>query len=516
MKYFVGLDNGGTTTKAAIFDCNGCEVGSAGTVTKSVRPEPGYVERDMEEMWQENCTVLKEVISKTGVDVRNIAGIGVCGHGKGLYLWGKNNRPVRNGIISTDNRACTYTEKWKVDGTEEKAFRISGQHVMSCQPVALLAWVKEHEPENYKNIQYIFACKDYIRFRLTQRAGGEITDYSGGNLINLYTRTYDKRLLQFFGIEEMEDALPPLCLATQICGHITKEAAECCGLKEGTPVIGGMFDINACAIAAGIVDSSMVCMIAGTWSINEYISRIPILDGKAAMNSLYCLPDYYLIEESSATSAGNHEWFVERLLVELAQMTGEKRNLYEIVDGWVESIPAEEFVPIFLPFLMASNVHPNAKGTFAGLQYSHDRRHLARSVFEGICFSHRYHLEKLLATRKDNPLCIRLAGGASKAKVWAQMFADVMKFPVETIGANETGALGCAIAAAAATGEYSSLDAAISMMSRVTGRYEPNCALQKIYDQKYDLYLRTVQCLNPLWEYMQNPDEEERGRSSCA
>ena len=57
-------------------------------------------------------------------------------------------------------------------------------------------------------------------------------------------------------------------------------------------------------------------MIAGTWSINEYIRREPVLDGKVLMNSLFCLPEYYLIEESSATSAGNHEWFVKALLPE--------------------------------------------------------------------------------------------------------------------------------------------------------------------------------------------------------
>ena len=67
---------------------------------------------------------------------------------------------------------------------------------MSCQPVTLLAWLKDHEPENYANIQYVFECKDYVRFKLTGEARAEITDYSGAHLMNLHTRTFDKRLLE--------------------------------------------------------------------------------------------------------------------------------------------------------------------------------------------------------------------------------------------------------------------------------------------------------------------------------
>lgn len=144
-----------------------------------ITPVPGFVERDMEEMWQANCAVIAEVLKKTGVPADAVAGVAVCGHGKGLYLWGKDGRPVRNGIISTDNRAYAYPVKWRADGTEAKAFARSCQHVMACQPVALLAWLQDHEPDVFENIQWVFACKDYVRFRLTGEARAELTDYSG-------------------------------------------------------------------------------------------------------------------------------------------------------------------------------------------------------------------------------------------------------------------------------------------------------------------------------------------------
>ena len=141
MRYYLGLDNGGTTTKAALFSKDGKEIAVASVSTAMITPAPGFVERDMEEMWQANCTVVRQVLEKAGVAAADVAGIGICGHGKGLYLWGKDGKPVRNGIISTDNRAYAYAVRWQQDGTEEKVFERSCQHIMACQPVALLAWL---------------------------------------------------------------------------------------------------------------------------------------------------------------------------------------------------------------------------------------------------------------------------------------------------------------------------------------------------------------------------------------
>jgi L-xylulokinase len=509
MKYYLGLDNGGTTTKAALFDADGSEVGIFSKDTAMIASRPGYTERDMEEMWDANCAVMKGVLNVTGISPDDVAGVGICGHGKGLYLWGKDNAPVRYGIISTDNRAYEYPIKWAQDGTEQKAFEISCQRIMACQPVALLAWLKDNEPKSYADIKYVFECKDYVRFRLTGEARAEYTDYSGANLLNLHTRDYDDDLLTLFGISEIKEALPPLCSATEIAGFVTVEAAAKCGLNAGTPVIGGMFDIDACALGTGIIDEDNLCMIAGTWSINEYIRKEPVLDGSVAMNSLYAIPEYYLIEESSPTSAGNNAWYINQILPELKEtVVASGGNFYDEINGWIDEIGPNTFVPIFLPFLMASNVHPNAKGSFIGITMNHSRKHLLRSVYEGICFSHRMHAERLMQSRSTDVKAIRLAGGAAHSREWTQMFADVMQIPIETVEANETGALGCAIGVAAAVGDYASLDEAVARMCKISKRVMPNPMVKEIYDKKYTLYKKVIDGLDGVWNEMQMMAEQ--------
>lgn len=97
-----------------------------------------------------------------------------------------------------------------------------------------------------------------------------------------------------------------------VAGYVNEAAAQATGLCKGTPVGGGMFDIDACGLAAGMTDEDAVTMIAGTWSINEYITKTPVSGAGAPMNSLYCIDGFYLAEECSPASAGNLQWWLEQ------------------------------------------------------------------------------------------------------------------------------------------------------------------------------------------------------------
>ena len=173
-----------------------------------------------------NAQAIRNAIEKSGLDPKEIAGVSLTGHGKGLYMVDENGKPSYNGIVSTDSRAWKYIEKWSQDGTKEKVFEKSIQDILACQPVSLLAWFKDHHPEVLQKTKYIFAVKDYIRFMLTGEAYAEYTDFSGANLVNLHTLAYDKELLGYFGLEEIYDKLPPLRYAADVCGTVTKEVSE--------------------------------------------------------------------------------------------------------------------------------------------------------------------------------------------------------------------------------------------------------------------------------------------------
>lgn len=498
--YFMGIDNGGTLSKAVIFDQNGHEIASASTSVKMLTPQGGYTERDMDELWASNCQVIRDAISKAQIPPEAIKGIACTGHGKGLYLWGKDNKPCYNGIVSTDSRAWMYPEKWQKDGTADRVFQKTFQKILACQPVSLLCWLKDNKPEIINNIQWIFEVKDYIRFKLTGEAFAEITDYSGSNLMNIKDICFDRDLLAEFGLEDLYDALPPLKESTDFCGSVSMDAARETGLAQGTVVAGGMFDIDACAIAMGITSDENIAVIAGTWSINEYISKKPVLDKSVMMNSLYAMSGYYLIEECSPTSAGNHSWYIDMFMGDEKRKAEESgKNVYKYCDELAAGVAADEQNIIFLPYIYGSNYNPRAKASLIGLDSHHTRAHTIRAVMEGIAFCHKVHLDKLLANRSSTK-AIRLAGGAANSILWAQIFADVFKFPVEIIDTKELGALGCAMVAAVASGLYADIGEAAEKMVKIKYRLEPNPDNYQIYDHKYELHKKTSEKLDEIWQ----------------
>jgi L-xylulokinase len=351
-----------------------------------------------------------------------------------------------------------------------------------------------------KKAGWVLMAKDYTRFRLTGKIQAELTDFSGTSLMNLQTCDYDDELLADFGIADMRQLLPPIIQTADIAGVVTSEAAAATGLKAGTPVAGGMFDIDACGLASGVVNEAQLCMIAGTWGNNQYISKTPVVDEDVFMTSCYSIPGYYLMLEGSATSASNLEWFVTQFFdadKQLAETQG--KSVFDVVNEAVAATKPEESRIVFLPFLFGSNANPDAKASFIGINAWHNRGHVLRAIFEGVVFGHKGHVERLCKFR-DMPDVIRLTGGASRSTEWVQVFADILQVPFEIPDGTELGALGAAIAAGVACGCFDGYNEAIEKMVSFSRLQEPNPAMKSVYEEKYDRYKKVIAALDPIWK----------------
>jgi L-xylulokinase len=497
--YLMGIDNGGTVTKAALYDTAGREIAISSVKTEMLFPHPGHTEKNLDDLWAANVRVISEVMKKARIEPAEVAALAVTGHGNGMYLVGVDGRPAHDGINSADSRASDYVARWYSDGTFERILPHTCQSIWAAQPAALLAWFRDHEPEALERTRWIFMCKDYVRYRLTGEACAEVTDYSGLNLMNVRDLCYDAEVLNAFGISGIRDKLPPLRTSGEICGRVTKEAARETGLVPGTPVAGGLFDITACAIGTGITSPDRICLIAGSWSINEYISPAPVQDRDLFMTSAYCIPGYWLITEASATSASNLEWVVSEL------MAGERReaqakggSVFDAVNEMVDGIAPADCDVLFLPFLYGSSAGPKATAGFLGLHGWHGKAHMLRAVYEGVVFSHKTHVDRLLCHR-GKARAARIAGGAAKSNVWVQMFADILQIPIELTACEELGAMGAAICAGVGVGLFGSFEEAVERMVRVSRTVEPRKEFREVYSDKYGRYMRHIEALRTVW-----------------
>lgn len=489
--YFLGIDNGGTMSKVAIFDACGAELAVASRRVNTLTPRTGWSERDMSRLWTNTAEAIREAIQKAGISPKQIQGVACTGHGNGLYLLDKDGKILRNGINSNDERAQTYIERWRKLGVDETVLPMTAQSIWAAQPAPLLAWIRDNEPDVFRNIGSVLMVKDFIRYCLTGECRAEITDMSGTGLMNVVERKYDEAVLNAYGLSEIAAFLPPLIESTATGGYITDEAEAITGLPKGTPVAGGMFDIDACALSSGILDSGEFSLVAGTWGNNQYIARQPLIDKELFMTSCYAVPDWYLMLEGSPTSAGNLEWLLDTFFAEEKKTEG--AAFYHRISELVSSVEPTDSQVVFLPFLYGCN-NGNLKGGFFGLDASHGQAELLRAVFEGVVFSHYQHIERLLKFR-DFPKVIRLTGGVARNAVWCQMFADCIGAPVEVPAGSELGALGAAMAAAVATKCYAGFHEAVKSMTSIEKRYEPNPVYTVVYREKYSTYREIIQKL---------------------
>ena len=198
------------------------------------------------------------------------------------------------------------------------------------------------------------------------------------------------------------------------------------------------------------------------------------------------------------TSAGNLEWMISNFLSD-NELIGIKGNVYDYCNKIVGSLTAQECSVIFLPFLFGTNVNPDAKACFIGIDGSQKTAHMIRAIYEGVVFSHMMHIEKLLEFR-DKPEAVRISGGATESKVWVQMFADVLQLPIEVSAAKELGTLGCAMCVGVAAGDYNDLNSAADKMARVAYTCKPNKDNALVYRKKYAIYKQLIETLDSTWQ----------------
>lgn len=486
--YYLGIDLGGTVTKAGIYTPEGRELVVIEQALPLLSPQRGFCERDMSGLWEATCQVIRQALAEGKVDAGQIKGVSFSAHGKGLYPVDKQGRAVRHGIVSSDSRAQSLVSRWLDEGRDQQAYSYSLQQLWPSHPVALLGWLKDHEPENYGNTGYVLMVHDYIRYCLTGVFTCEETNISGSNLFNQQQGAIDPQLLSIFGIEEVADKTADIIGSADCAGYVTVAAAQLSGLKAGTPVFGGMFDVVGAALASGIQDASKLSAVAGTWSIATRVfdrimpAEYPYVWGK------YSIPGTYFVHEGSPTSASNLAWFVQQFLPNLP-------NSYDTLNQWaLQGYQKSEDI-LFFPWLYGSNFNSNLNGGFLGLCGHHSVEDMVYAIYQGIVFSHLLHQDRILALHEGTQR-IRFTGGPTHSRVWMQMFCDASNLPLEIVDVQQSGCRAAALCASVGAGEFNGFSAAIEANQAPIIRLEPDDAKHRVLRQRFDRFKRVAAALS--------------------
>jgi L-xylulokinase len=507
-RYLLGIDVGNTVIKAVLFDLQGRRVATHAIDGQSVTPEAGHVERDLDELWRNAKEALRRCVADAGIDPAQIVAAGCAGHGNGLYLLDHDDRPLL-GIQSLDTRAAALAEELAAQhGDALHAATL--QAPWPSQTPVLLSWVRRHRPETLDRAGTLLMCKDYLTFKLTGRKVSDISDMSGCGLLRLPECRYDDDLLALYGLEGLGELFPPLVQPTEIVGAVTAEAAEQTGLAEGTPIIGGYFDVISSALGSGVVAPGAASIIAGTWSINQYVSAEPVVDRSLLMVSAFG-PNRYMIMDNSATSASHLEWYVR----EFVERGEHHDDPYGFCHRRLAEVEPRLDDPYFHPYLYGSPLGAQYRAGFYGVAGWHGEGHLIRALFEGVVFEHRRHIETLRAAGATIDQAT-LSGGGARSAVWAQMLADCLGLPISVAEEEETGALGAALGAGVGAGIFADYEDAVAAMTRIRHVFEPNRAMAAHYDHRFTTSRDLTDALQGFWSTQHRDARRETDRDETA
>lgn len=497
MSYLIGVDLGTSGTKTVIFDENGTALASKTIEYPLYQPKNGWAEQDANDWWNAAYNSMKAVVTQSGVNPRDIKGIGISGQMHGLVMLDKAGNVLRKSIIWCDQRTSKECEEITQKVGAERLIEITANPALTGFTASKILWVKNNEPEIYSKCAHILLPKDYVRYMLTGEFATEVSDASGMQLLDVPNRCWSDEVLSKLGIDK--SLLAKVYESPEVTGKLTAKASELTGIPEGTPVVGGAGDNAAAAVGTGTVEDGIAFTTLGTSGVVFAHTTKLSIDPKGRVHTFCCaVPGAWHVMGVTQAAGLSLKWFRDNFCQpEMEVAKGMGKDPYFIMDKQAERIPIGAEHLLYLPYLMGErtpHLDPDCRGAFFGLSAMHTKQHLLRAVMEGVSYSQRDSVEVLRGMGvqiKDMLAC----GGGGTSPLWRQMLADVFNCPVKTVASKEGPALGVAILAGVGTGIYKSVEEGCRAVIKTNPAQNPIAENAVQYEKFYKLYTQLYPAL---------------------
>ncbi|HLK60226.1 MAG TPA: xylulokinase, partial [Chthonomonadaceae bacterium] len=453
-------------------------------------PKPQWSEQDPKDWWLATCGTIRTVLQQSGIDPREVKGIGLSGQMHGSVFLDENGEVLRNALLWNDQRTQAECDWITATVGREKVVELISNPVLTGFTAGKIIWLRNHEPENFARVRQVLLPKDYIRYKLTGEYATEVSDASGTALFNVRKRAWAGEMLDAIGIPQ--NWMPRAYESPEVSGRISEQAAALTGLAPGTPVVGGGGDQAAGAVGNGIVETGIVSSTVGTSGVVFAYSDEPRVDPALRLHTFcHAVPGKWHLMGVMLSAGGSLQWYRDAYCQPEKVVAGALgRDPYDLICAEADRAPVGSEGLIFLPYLTGERTpypDPNARGVLFGLTRRSDRTHVARAVLEGVA----YGLRDSFAIMEEMQLPIRqvrASGGGARSGIWRQIQADITGYTHVTINVDEGPALGVALLAGVGTGVYPSVEAACRANIQVkdsTYTCTPNHAAYKRFHAVY-------------------------------
>lgn len=473
MKLIASIDQGTTSTRCIFFDKKGQIVSVAQKEHKQIYPQPGWVEHDSSEIWQNTQEVIAQARIKKQIKIENVEACGITNQRETTLVWNKRTgKPYYNAIVWQDTRVGKRVDELEKEIGSAWFRDKTGLPLATYFSGLKIQWLLENVEglrADAEKGDAIFGNMDsFVVWNLTGGIHGgihltDVTNASRTQLMDLKTLAWDAEILEKLNIPLA--MLPDIKPSSMVYGQIVSEPLA------GVPVAGILGDQQAALVG-------QTCFKPGE-AKNTYGTGCFMLlnTGTKAIPSKYGLlttvayqfenqPVHYALEGSVAIAGALVQWLRDNLGI--IKNSSDIQTLAASVDdnGGAYFVPA--FSGLYAPYWENS-----ARGVIAGLTRYVTKGHIARAALEATAYQ---TLDVLEAMEKDAEIelsSLRVDGGMVVNELLMQFQSDMLKVPVIRPQMIETTALGAAYAAGLAVGYWKNTDDLLENWG-IDKQWEPN------------------------------------------
>lgn len=489
--HVLAIDQGTTSTRAIVFDPLGVPVTTAQREFSQHYPNDGWVEHNPEEIWRDTIDVCQEVIATSGLNVLDIAAIGITNQRETAVIWDRaTGQPIYNAIVWQDRRMAPFCRDLAAQGHADLIQQRTGLVVDAYFSASKIKWILDHvDGARARADRGELAFGTIDTFLLWRLTGGlshatDATNACRTMLFNLHTQDWDDEVLALFDIPRV--LLPRVMDSSAAFGETV--AAH---FGRAIPITGIAGDQQAATVGQACFERGTMKSTYGTGCFALLnTGEVPVISTHKMLTTIAYRLDgkpTFAVEGSIFVAGAAIKWLRDGFRVigsahetaELAAMLPDNHGVY--------LVPA--FVGLGAPYW-----DPEARAAITGLTLDASPAHLARAALEAVAYQTRDLIHGMEADAGTHPAVVRVDGGMVVNDWLCQFLADILDTPVERPTVTETTALGAAYLAGLKVGMFKDLGA-ISMTWTRDRLFEPrmNADLrQSLYAGWVDAVDRTL------------------------
>lgn len=486
---YIGIDLGTSAVKLLLMQADGTIENIVSKEYPLSFPNPGWSEQKPEDWWNACVEGVRELTAH--VDKSQVAGISFGGQMHGLVVLDAQDQVIRPAILWNDGRTTEETAYLNETVGRDKISRYTANIAFAGFTAPKILWMKKNEPELFAQIHKIMLPKDYIAYKLTGVHCTDVSDASGMLLMDVEHKCWSKEMIEICGIRE--DQLAHIYESYEKVGTLLPEIADQLGLPGTVIVAAGAGDNAAAAVGTGTVGNGSCNISLGTSGTVFVASETFAVDSHNALHAFAHADGHYHLMGCMLSAASCNKWWMEDILG-TDDFAAQQADITKLGENHV----------YFLPYLMGERSphnDPKARGTFTGITMDTTRADLTQAVLEGVAFALRdsFEVAKLLGIQIERT---KICGGGAKSPLWKKMIANILNIRVDTLASEEGPALGGAMLAAVANGEYADVQEAAEKIVKVVDTIEPEEELAALYEKRYQTFRKIYPQLKEIFPSM--------------